>query len=537
VSDLFFVPTCAAPCARAASGPRRPYLALILGLALLLWLPLAPAAPGFGLDTVTERARSLASQAYQAPVSALPEELRQLSYDQYRDIRFKPQNALWHAQALPFEAMFFHLGKFQTQAVQINEISEDGVHHLSFDRQDFDYGHNSLHPGSWGDLGYAGFRIHAALNSAGYKDELVVFLGASYFRALGQGQRYGLSARGLAVDTVEGQGEEFPRFVEFWLERPGPQATALVLYALMDSPRLTGAYRFTIQPGVQTLVQVQGRVFLRAGVANPIARLGLAPLTSMFDHGENQPRSSDFRPEVHDSDGLMMALGDASGGTEWLWRPLINPAQTLVTSFATPALKGFGLMQRDRNPTSYEDTEAQYERRPSIWVEPQSPWGPGRVELVQLHTPDETNDNIVAYWVPDQLPAPGEALAFDYALHFQGDEQQRPPTGWTLQSRRGHGYVDPQEARDPREVQYVIDFDGPALRALPPEATPVAIVSAGAGARIAERNVYRHPGTGAWRLTLRVDQIPPAQPVELRAFLQQGSNALTETWTTILPKE
>jgi glucans biosynthesis protein len=424
--------------------------------------------------------------------------------------------------------MFFHLGKFQTHAVRLHEITQQGVRRIGFDAADFDYGKNRLAPARWGDIGMAGFRVHYPLNSAQYKDELTVFLGASYFRALGRGQHYGLSARGLAIDTVGGRGEEFPRFTAFWIERPAPGASTLVIHALLDSPRATGAYRFTLRPGEATEVDVRARLFLREGVAT----LGIAPLTSMFQHGENQPRPGDFRPEVHDSDGLSVLSGDG----EWLWRPLSNPKQPLVTSFAVRELGGFGLMQRDRNFASYEDIEAQYQQRPSAWIEPQGSWGPGRVELLQLPTPDETNDNIVAYWVPERLPAPGAPLDLAYRLHWQGERQQRPPGGWAVQSRRGHGYRD---ADDPvgNEVQFVVDFDGPALRALPADAAVEAVASAGAGGRIVERIAYRNPVTGSWRMTLRAERTTPAQPLELRAYLRHGANALTETWTSILPSE
>jgi len=493
---------------------------------------------GFGFDDVAEKARLLAAAPYAPSTLDLPQELKDLSYDQYRDIRYNPQRAIWREQNLPFELMFFHLGKFQTQPVLIHEIVGPDVLPLAFDRQNFDYGHNTLHPETWGDLGYAGFRVHTALNSAAYKDELAVFLGASYFRALGKGQRYGLSARGLAIDTTGPGPEEFPRFVEFWIERPALGAASLVIHALLDSPRATGAYRITMLPGAETVFEVQARIFLRAGATPAIATLGLAPLTSMFRHGENQPRADDFRPEVHDSDGLMIATGDGAGGSaEWLWRPLVNPARPLVTSFSVRDLRGFGLMQRDRVFSSYEDTEARYETRPSAWVTPVGNWGPGRVELMQLPTPDESNDNIVAYWVPDTLPAPGMSLEFAYRLHWQGDDQQHPPSGWTVQSRRGNGFIEPGTPVDPRDAQFVVDFDGPGLRALPADATVEAVVSVGANAAILERNAFRNPATGGWRMTLRIKRLPSPQPVELRAFLQSHEHTLTETWTTILPTD
>lgn len=502
-----------------------PHIRRLLTTGLLLLT--AGSATAFGFDDVAQRAQVLAQSPYRAPSFTLPTELKALDYDGYRDIRFRPERSLWREQGLPFELQFFHLGKFQTQPVSINEITPQGVRHIAYDRRDFDYGRNRLSPQSWGDLGFAGFRVHYPLNNPAHKDELVVFLGASYLRALGRGQHYGLSARGLAIDTVGGRGEEFPRFTEFWIERPAPGATALVIHALLESPRATGAYRFTVHPGEETAMDVQARLFVRAGVAT----LGLAPLTSMFQHGENQPRASDFRPEVHDSDGLAVASADG----EWLWRPLVNPKQPLVTSFSVRALAGFGLMQRDRSYPNYEDIEAQYERRPSAWVTPQGSWGPGRVELLQLPTADETNDNIVAYWVPERMPAAGQPLDLAYRLAWQGERQARPPNGWTVQSRRGQSFRDPPSP--PSEVQFIVDFDGPALRALPEGAAVEAVATVGSGARLVEAHAYRNPVNGTWRMTLRVDRPQTTQPLELRAFLRHGAHALTETWTSILPTE
>ncbi|WP_417903621.1 glucan biosynthesis protein G [Caldimonas brevitalea] len=485
----------------------------------------APAAPHFDFEQLTQRARALAQAPFQPSASTLPQELKALDYDQYRDIRFRPERALWRGENLPFEVMFFHLGKLQTEPVLINEITPSGVRHVTFKRDDFDYGKNRLKPETWGDVGFGGFRVHYPLNTPRYKDELVVFLGASYFRALGGGQRYGLSARGLAIDTVGGQREEFPRFKEFWIRKPAPNATSLTVYGLLDSPRAAGAYEFEVKPGGQTLVDVRSRLFLRSGVAT----LGVAPLTSMFMFGENQPHASDFRPEVHDSDGLMVATGEG----EWIWRPLVRPQQPLATSFQTRQLRGFGLMQRDRAFSSYEDTEARYELRPSAWITPQGEWGPGRVELVQLPAPDEANDNIVAYWVPAQLPAAGQPLELAYQIRWQGTDQQRPPGAWVTQTRTGRGFHSLQKD----EHQFIVDFTGPSLAQLPEDAPVKAVVTAGPNGRIVERNAYRNDATGAWRLALRVHQLQRAQPLELRAYLQHGNDILTETWSNIIPPQ
>ncbi|MFL6696323.1 MAG: glucan biosynthesis protein G [Vitreoscilla sp.] len=477
-------------------------------------------------DDVAARARQLAEKPFVAaarPVAASPAGSDALTYDQYRDIRFRPDRSLWRDQKLPFEVQFFHPGFVNTETVRINEVTADGATHpVAFDMANFDYGHNKT-PSKALASGYAGFRVHYPINNAAHKDEVIVFLGASYFRAVGKDQRYGLSARGLAVDTVGAGAEEFPRFTEYWLEKPAANATSLTITALMDSRSLTGVYRFVVTPGQDTVVDVQSRLYLRKAVKT----LGIAPLTSMFFSGENQPQPGDFRPEVHDSDGLMVQTGTG----EWLWRPLSNPKHTLTTSFAMPSLKGFGLMQRDHSYTSYEDDEARYELRPSAWITPVGDWGPGRVELVQLNTIDETNDNIVAYWVPAKLPAPGEPLDLSYRMRWQGNEEQHPPGAWATQSRSGRSFATLGKG----EEQVIVDFAGPALSALPADAAVKAVVTGVANVDIVSTNAYRNEANGTWRLAIRFRQRQTDQPVELRAFLQHGNDILSETWTHVIP--
>ena len=472
-------------------------------------------------------AQQQAQKPFQPKSKNIPAELASLGYDEMRDIRFKRDNALWRAEKLAFEADFFHVGA-QGDSIAVFNVTPDGISRVPYDPAQFDFGKNTVSPQQWGEagrnLGLGGLRIFNALNTPDVKDELVVFLGASYFRALGQGQRYGISARALAVDTVGADAEEFPRFTDFWLQKPVPGATTLTVHALLESPRLTGAYRFEITPGAQTTTAVQARIYLRSenvltsNDRKPIATLGIAPLSSMFLSGENQPRASDFRPEVHDSDGLMIASGEG----EWLWRPLQNPRGKLVTSFAmTTTPKGFGLMQRDRSFASYEDPEARYELRPSVWITPTSDWGRGRIELLQFATPDETHDNVAAYWVPAKAWLPGDVLDFSYTLAWQGaDTTQRPPNGHVLQTRRGVGYSRLDAATLARQAHFAIDFDGPALRALPEGAQVQAVVNSSASGRILESLAYRNSANGTWRLKLRIERLEANAPIELRAFLQ-----------------
>jgi len=502
----------------------RPLLRRFALLAALLCTLPCGAATAFSFDDVAQRARTLASTAFKPPAVNLPPDLENLTYDQFRDIRFKPARMLWHGSGLPFELAFFHQGLFFREPVRINELAPDGTHPIGFDPTLFDYGASKIDLRRARGLGFSGFRVHYAVNTPKYKDEVLVFLGASYFRALGKGQHYGLSARGLAVDTGLASGEEFPRFVEFWIERPAPAANSLTVFALLDSRRMTGAYRFVVKPGIDTAMDVKARLFLRENVT----KLGLAPLTSMFFFGENQrSNNEDYRPEVHDSDGLSIA----SGTGEWIWRPLVNPRRLLVTSFAVTNPVGFGLMQRDRGFDDYEDLEARYDLRPAGWVEAKGAWGSGKIELVEIPNPNETNDNIVAYWIPDKSPSPDAPYDFEYRVLWQKDAATKPPSSWVTQTRRGRGYV----KEDDGSLGFVIDFDGPALRKLPPDAHVEDVVSSDANAEIVEHFGRRNDATGGWRVSLRLRRVNDEKPVELRAFLRSGTNTLSETWSYILP--
>ncbi len=512
------------------SGPsaRWPHCALRLAVAgSLLALASADPAAAFGLDDVAKRARLLAAKPYREP-ERQPSWLREISYDQWRDIRFRPERALWLDRNLPFTVQFFHPGFFYDRSVRVNVVTSSGVAPVPFAPDQYDYGKNEFGSRVPQDLGYAGLRIHYPIKKPSYQDEVIVFLGASYFRAVGRDQAYGISARGLAIDTASPSGEEFPWFREFWLVRPGAGAQELTLYALLDSPSAAGAYRFVVAPGPQTRVDVEMRIYAR----REIQKLGVAALTSMFFRGENGgPPTDDYRPEVHDSDGLLVAARNG----EWLWRPLENPPDLNVASFATVDPRGFGVLQRDRNLDHYQDFEARQDLRPSVWVEPKGDWGAGRVELVEIPTNNEANDNIVSYWVPAATVNPRAPALLAYSLFWYGDDRARPPGGWTAATRRDSGTID--GAR-----RLLVDFEGKALRALPPESVVEGVVtvmaSGGDGvsrvpAELLEQQVIHNPITGGWRLVFQVKP-PDDDPVELRAFLRHKDDVITETWSYLL---
>jgi glucans biosynthesis protein len=496
---------------------------LLSAAVVALGLFCASSAWAFNFEDVATQAKTLAASPYKKTKTELPKYLQDLSYDQYRDIRFLPGRAYWRDAKLPFELAFFHQGRIFDTPVKINEVVGKAVRPIRFDPKSFDYGANKIDPKDLTGLDFAGFRVHYPVNTPKYTDEVLVFLGASYFRAVGKDQRYGLSARALALDTALNSGEEFPQFTDFWIERPEPSSRELVIYALLNSRRMTGAYRFVLRPGVDTAVDVKLRLFARENVT----KVGLAPLTSMFFFGENQRSTvEDYRPEVHDSDGLSVE----SGTGEWIWRPLVNPKKLLVTSYSLSNPAGFGLMQRDRHYNSYQDLESHFELRPSGWVEPKGKWGSGRVELVQIPTPNETNDNIVSYWVPDAPPRPGVPFDFEYRLLWQKAKERRPPLSWVSQSRRGHGY----QRKPDDSIEFVVDFEGPGLAKLPIDTKPEAVVSVDSNGKLLETNTIRNDATGGWRMTVRMTRNDTAKPVELRAFLRNDNLTLSETWSYIL---
>ena len=364
--------------------------------------------------------------------------------------------------------------------------------------------------------------MHAPIKRGDYYDEVIVFLGASYLRAVGAHENFGISARGLAIDTALSSGEEFPYFAEFWLVKPVPWATEILIYGLLDSPSLTGAYRFIVRPGADTTVEVEGRLFLRR-VPQKVA---VAPLTSMFFHGENtERRFDDFRPEAHDSDGLLLELA----GGERLWRALDNPPSLKLSAFQMVNPKGFGLLQRDRNVDHYQDLETRFERRPSAWVKPRNDWAKGRVELVEIPTKSDTNDNIVAFWVSDAAPVLGKPLTFAYTLAWFGDDAARFAGGRVVSTRR-------DRAGSSDKYRFVVDFEGADLAALPATTVLRAVISVASGeesAELLDQQVVKNPATGGWRLSFRV-RPKRSDPIELRAFLDKGGQSLTETWSYVL---
>ncbi len=509
------------------------------------WAAALGPAHAFSLDDLVSQARALAAAPYTAPVSNLPEVFSRMQFDDYQKIQPKREQFAWADADTPFKLAFYHQGMQFQSPVKIHEIVNGSVSEIGYDPARFDFGNLAFDPAATRTLGYAGFRVLYPINQPGKADEIMSLLGASYFRVLGKGQIYGLSGRGLAIDSGLPLPEEFPRFTEFWLQRPLPLDRELTFYALLDSPRATGAYQFTLRPGDDTLLDVKARVFLRgsgteagaAGGTPAIDTLGIAPLTSMFLFSPNQPAAAgNFRPAIHDSNGL--ALHAANG--EWIWRPLNNPPIVAVSSYQMDNPRGFGLLQRGRQFSSYEDLKDRYDLRPSAWIEPQGDWGKGRVQLAEIPTPDETNDNIVAYWVPEQRPPAGQPLQFDYRIRWTTNEPALfggEDTAWVRQTFRTYGerYQPNLIRQQDGTIALLVDFEGPALAKLQGGEMVQAQYSTNPNAEVLGVDLAPNPAIRGWRLILRLKVKDPAQVTELRAALVAGGRTLTETWSYQLP--
>ncbi len=477
----------------------------------------ALASPAFDMSTsfgpayVQDLAEQLAAQPFAKPSVAVPPQFQQVSYDQYRDIRFRTDQAIWRGDKLDFELQLLPMGWLFDVPLEIWLVDGTNARRIKPDKSLFTFGPLLGDVDEGAPYGFSGFRVHGPINRSDYFDEYLVFQGASYFRAVGRGQNYGLSARGLAINTARPGGEEFPIFRAFWIEKPKPGARSITIHALLDSVSTTGAYKFDVEPGGSTIIDVEAKLYPR----RTLTHVGLGPLTSMYLFGPGQHRvDDDFRNAVHDSDGLAIY----NGVGECIWRPLTNPRTLQTSAFMDTSPKGFGLLQRARSFRDYEDLEARYERRPSVWIEPKGAWGQGYVELIEIPTNEEIHDNIVAYWKPANAPEPGSVFAFAYRMHWTDEV----PLAWAgaraAATRVGQG-------KKPGTSLFVVDFTGPAVA---DEKLPVAAVTANPG-KISNVAVHANPEIDGVRVSFELD--PGGTEIcELRLALRVGDQQISETW-------
>ncbi|SKA07397.1 glucan biosynthesis protein [Consotaella salsifontis] len=496
------------------------------GRALAQDSPQAPAPAidlqNFDFEALSSAMRAKAGQAYVEQPSQLPQVLLDLTYDEHRMVRFRPDHALWRDQPVSFQLQAFYPGSYFKDTARIFVGDGKVFQEQHFTGADFEY-RAPLDPSTFQGIdlpGVAGFRLHYPLQRPDVFDELVTFLGASYFRALGSGTRYGLSARGLAINTATSDSEEFPRFTTFYIVRPKAGDNQIQIYAEMDSPSVTGAFAFTLVPGEQTIVDVTARLYFRAEVQ----RLGVAPLTSMFFFGEHDHGArDDFRPEVHDSDGLVIYRANG----ERLWRPVRNPAELALSHLAEVSPRGFGLIQRDRDFSHYEDLEARYDLRPSLMIEPLSDWGSGAIELVEIPSANEANDNIVAFWVPEDKPKAGSSYEFRYRMRWGLEVEtfdRLAHVSDTFAGAGGNAVDEPQ----PNFRRFAINFRGGTVANLPDGVAPEPIVEVSEKARVNHVALDRLPD-GGWRLAIELERTESG-PVEIRAKLSMMQRIVSETF-------
>jgi glucans biosynthesis protein len=490
---------------------------------------LGTAAP-FSFDALKERARALAKQSYSPPPRPSPEIVEKIDYQAHGLLRFKPEYALFAEGPGQFPVTFFHLGHYFPKSIRMHVVANGEAREIVYRPEYFEMPADSVARKLPETAGFAGFRFQESrFGHPGRltgtldwkKNDWVAFLGASYFRAIGDEYQYGISARGVAVDpAVAGVIEDFPDFTHFYIETPKDGSSEVTVCALLDGASMTGAFRFVMRRERAVTMDIQSEIHLRRDVI----RLGIAPLTSMYWYSEKtKPHAIDWRPEVHDSDGLFMW----TGAGERVWRPLNNPSRTITSAFGDDNPRGFGLMQRDRNFDHYQDGVA-YERRPSLWIEPVGNWGKGTVQLIEIPTDDEIHDNIVAAWVPAEPATAGKTLTFDYKLYWQAMEPNPAPLAKTVAIRIGRG-GEPGKPRPAGVRKFIVEFFGGDLAKLPTGTMPEAVltVSRGETSHVFTEAVPNEV-PGHWRAQFDL-AAEGSDPVEIRLFLRLDGKPLSET--------
>jgi glucans biosynthesis protein len=469
-----------------------------------------------------ERTRKSAKQPYQ-PLKTVPSTLTELSYERYSKIQFKGKVPNW-PMTTKFLPRFYSSGYLFHKPVDIYLLRDKKAEKLKFKKSDFNFD-SSIDSKLPEQIPLAGFSLYFPFKSTIGLSEFLSFQGASYFRVLGSNQTWGTSARGIAIDTaIPHLSEEFPLFKSFWIVSPvSPESkeASLTFFAELDSPSMTGAYRFIVRPGKETVMNVKMVLFARKDVK----RLGIAPLSSMYlQDCCGSTRYAPLSRSIHDSQGLSIESGDG----HWLWLPLSNPKKLVVQQQSISNIKGFGLMQRSRNYRDYLAYGMNYQKRPSVWITPTGgDWGKGNIVLAELPTNNETNDNITTFWVPDQKIKPGKKMTFDYQISWQGDNQTLPPIGHTTMTR--HSYHN-------KVVTYLINFRGGDLDLLPNWISLKPIVQISGPAKLNNAWVTKTPETNSWRLEIQLTRTKSG-PVSIKSKLAYKSRILTETWKTELPAE
>lgn len=517
------------PLLPAADGPdRRAVLRMGAGLGASAILGVSPAAAQqaqplqasavgegqrFSQAALLEYARALARRPFAPPSAELPEPFAKLDYEPYVGIRAVPQAYLWAQEGRGFTIEPLHRGYAFASPVSLFVIEDETVRRIAYDRGKFDYGRLNV-PATLPDLGFSGFRIFGDAQADGRTREVGIFQGASLYRSAGRGQNLGIMARGLTLKLGEAKGEEFPAFRAFWIERPAPLADTLVIHALLDTESTTGAYRFTLRAGEMTIIDTEMTLFPRTAVEN----YGVGGMQATFYFGAHSRRTlDDVRPAAHEVQGLSILNGNG----EWIWRPVANPETLQISAFVDPSPRGFGLLQREREFSAFLDEDQRFERRPSLWIEPIGDWAAGAVQLFEIPSDNEINDNVIAFWRPRQPLQPGVEASFTYRQYWAWQPPERPPLATVTATRAGRG-------AGGRRRRFTVDFTGEALKDPQVLQTLKPVLSAGPGTVSAPR-VMAHPDRRVCRVGFDLDP-GTENACELRLLLEAGGKPVSETW-------
>ena len=401
----------------------------------------------FTYDLFKTQARDQANGPYIPPPRPAPDVLQKINYEEWGKIRFRDDYALFADGPGRFPVTFFHLGLFFQKAVSMHVVEGGMSRQIIYEQSYFEMPANSPARDCR--------RARASPACASRRRATARSIGA---RTTGSPS----SAPPISARSASSGNTAFPRAALRSTSRSpigrrnfptSPISTSIragrrhvTLYALMEGPSIVGAFRFLMTRG-------QGRGDGHRGGAvhaRAISRFGIAPLTSMYWFSETKKETAiDWRPEVHDSDGLAMWTGNG----ERLWRPLNNPPRIMVSAFLDNNPRGFGLLQRDRVFDHYLDG-VFYDRRPSLWVEPLpgpsgEGWGKGSIQLCEIPTDDEIHDNVVAMWVPAEPVPAGAELNLNYRLHWLADEPY-PSKLAVAVSRPASGAAASPASRGPR---------------------------------------------------------------------------------------
>ncbi len=457
---------------------------------------------------VVESARLLSKRAFSAPNTALPDPFGAMNHETYNAISHRPERQIWADDNRSLVVEPLHRGFVYNTPVMISLVEDGLVRRVVYDSGRYTFG--KLTPSAqMADIGFSGFRIFSAGDSP---REIASFQGGTFFKSLARGQNMGVVARALAIRTADGRGEEFPVFRAFWMERPA-QDGSIVIHAVADSESATAAFRFVIRSQDVTIIDTEATVFART----TLDAVGLCPMQATFLFAANKRRNiDDFRPAVHDVSGLQML----NGRGEWIWRPLNNPEQLQISSFMDENPKGFGLVQRNRDFANYHDDDARFELRPSLWIEPIGDWGQGYVQLIEIPSDSEVNDNVIAFWRPRVPLAAGSETVLAYRQFWCWTPPERPDLATAVSFRIGRG-------SSGRRRKCLVEFAGEVFgQEILPEMKLVLGASPG---QITQSRLVINMARKSARVHFEID--PGSEnATELRLLIESGDKPVTETW-------